>query len=604
MCCFGSTRGSPTAVWREDARGADARRACRRRDVDVDDGRDPQRCAGRALRYARTSAGRALRYARTSAAAASGARVRRRRIFRRIFRRRIRRRVCASPARPPARRSGAWAVPDARGALRGAGRRRRPAARRHSDTGARLRIARRTPRPRQRLCRRRGAGARGRRAAQRGGAALALGAGGERDRADGDGPHRRGARRLCRRAARRGGVRDRRPGERAAAPRGGGGAGARHAVRARNHWPTPGGLARWLGRGADAAGARAVGGFTTAFELVPLSLQRALATTDDYVGEGAEQRTRGFVPKAVLLRRYPLPWSLLVDASGDGYEATATFDRRPGPDECSRRRRRHQAQAGGAESGARGRAPRGRHAARARRRRRRARRRRRRTRGSLDGAAAPPTAPPSEEVRVYDFDEVQRVALPLYTAGCLLRLRHATAAAGGGDAQPAGLFDDDSDALHLYGAAPDGWGGRNPPELACCAVLRFGDEGGARVERSRYARPPRRRPAAARARRRRRAPPQRARRRARRRRSPRRACCSVARLRRGQAGVEGGGKIEFHSSFFTLTTLSLPFASAIAMPERNHLREKVLAQLHDHGVHDRRQAQTASKVPCEVALHG
>ena len=49
--------------------------------------------------------------------------------------------------------------------------------------------------------------------------------------------------------------------------------------------------------------------------------------------------------------------------------------------------------------------------------------------GSLDGAATPPTAPPSEEVRVYDFDEVQRVALPLYTAGCLLRLRHATAAA-------------------------------------------------------------------------------------------------------------------------------------------------------------------------------
>ena len=74
------------------------------------------------------------------------------------------------------------------------------------------------------------------------------------------------------------------------------------------------------------------------------------------------------------------------------------------------------------------------------------------------------------------------MALPLYTAGCLLRLRHATAAAGGGDEQPAGLFDDDSDALHLYGAAPEGWGGRNPPELACCAVLRFGDEGGARVE--------------------------------------------------------------------------------------------------------------------------
>ena len=370
-----------------------------------------------------------------------------------------------------------------------------------------------------------------------------------------------------------------------------------------NHWPTPGGLARWLGRGADAAGARAVGGFTTAFELVPLSLQRALATTDDYVGEGAEQRTRGFVPKAVLLRRYPLPWSLLVDASGDGYEATATYDRRPGPDEmllaAGDAIKRKQAalkaaredalredgmlperddddgDALGGGGGGLG--------------------------GSLDGAAAPPAAPPSEEVRVYDFDEVQRVALPLYTAGCLLRLRHATAAAGGGGEQPAGLFDDDSDALHLYGAAPDGWGGRNPPELACCAVLRFGDEGGARVEQLAVA-PDRRADgwerrlldaaeAAARRRSARavalRAPP------------PLTATrmllesLGYAEAEPGWLSKEVGG---FHSSRFHSRPCRAPFR-----PSRREGVHEFWLSSHDHGVHHRRSAFRRPN-SCEVAL--
>ena len=88
MCCFGSTRGSPTAVWREDARGADARRASADAVMSMSMMAAISRCAGRALRCARTSRP-ALRYARASAAAAaSGVRVRRRRIFRRIFRRR------------------------------------------------------------------------------------------------------------------------------------------------------------------------------------------------------------------------------------------------------------------------------------------------------------------------------------------------------------------------------------------------------------------------------------------------------------------------------------------------------------------------------------
>ena len=93
-----------------------------------------------------------------------------------------------------------------------------------------------------------------------------------------------------------------------------------------------GGLARWLGRGADAAARAPSGGFTTAFELVPLSLQRALATTDDYVGEGAEQRTRGFNPEGGA----PPPLPTAVSSRrrlGRRLRATATLDRRPGPDE-------------------------------------------------------------------------------------------------------------------------------------------------------------------------------------------------------------------------------------------------------------------------------
>ena len=172
---------------------------------------------------------------------------------------------------------------------------------------------------------------------------------------------------------------------------------------------------------------------------------------------------------------------------------------------------------------------------------------------------------------MYDFDEVQRVALPLYTAGCLLRLRHATAAAGGGGAQPAGLFDDDSDALHLYGAAPDGWGGRNPPGLACCAVLRFGDEGGARVEQLAVA-PDRRADGwggAARRRRGRRAPRSARASRCGRRRHRDAHAARVARLRGGRAGwlSKEVAEVDFTAVHSQLDAV---FAAAfrIAMPEK------------------------------------
>ena len=335
--------------------------------------------------------------------------------------------------------------------------------------------------------------------------------------------------------------------------------------------------------------ARAVGGFTTAFELVPLSPRRA-RDFDDYVGEGAEQRTRGFVPKAVLLRRYPLR-----GRSSSTPPATATRRRRRtiggrAPTSAPRRRRRHQAQAGGAESGARTRSARTAAARARRRRRRRARRRRRRLGGSLGGAAAPPRRPRRRCACTISTRCAGGAAL--YTAGCLLRLRHATAAAGGG-ARSRGLFDDDSDALHLYGAAPDGWGGRNPPEPACCAVLRFGVEGDARVEQLAVA-PDRRADGwerrlldAAEPR----APPQRARAAgAPPPRSPRRACCSSrsATPRPSPVAVEGAGRVDFTAVHSHLTTSSTAALHHDAEGEDTARGAEVLAQLHDHGVHDRR----------------
>ena len=182
-------------------------------------------------------------------------------------------------------------------------------------------------------------------------------------------------------------------------------------------------------------------------------------------------------------------------------------------------------------------------AARARRRRRRRARRRRRTRRQPRRPRRPPRRPR------------RRCACMTSTrcsgSRCRCTRRAACcgsmAAAGGGGEQPAGLFDDDSGALHLYGAAPDpGWA--QPARAACRGAARRRGRR-ARVEHSR-SRPTAAPAAGAAAARRRRG-----------RRAPQRACRalrapppltatrmlleSLGYAEAEQVAVEGGGKIDF-----------------------------------------------------------
>ena len=65
-------------------------------------------------------------------------------------------------------------------------------------------------------------------------------------------------------------------------------------------------------------------GFEVAFELLPLVLQPVRREQ-----QPAAAAPSGFMPKAVLCRRYPQSWTLVVDADGAGYAEVSAFERRP-----------------------------------------------------------------------------------------------------------------------------------------------------------------------------------------------------------------------------------------------------------------------------------
>ena len=242
--------------------------------------------------------------------------------------------------------------------------------------------------------------------------------------------------------------------------------------------------------------------FDIVFELAPLALQdaalnrgasRAAASGDGSAPPSADSflSVRGrisFVPKAVLVRRFPAAWALLANADDSGYREVRSFERRPkGPsliDAVGRHVRERQlrllnpTEAGGGGSASGG----GEEA----------------TPPALDASpagagrrvedqevegggthtgAAPPSIP--DGVRCLTWAELDSGGsggpFQWYQAGCLLRLRsNADGGEGGeGGAGNALWADDQSEGtLHLFAAEPEGWRAR-PPRLAGCALLRL-----------------------------------------------------------------------------------------------------------------------------------
>ena len=210
----------------------------------------------------------------------------------------------------------------------------------------------------------------------------------------------------------------------------------------------------------------------------------------------ARGRSR-FVPKAVLVRRYPAAWTLLADGDDTGYEEVRSFNNRPGSaavlDSVGRAVRASQAElqklsagagtaSGGTASGGMAgemavgeggsvssagisSSPRP-------------------SPGSAGTAAVQPTPlPEGVEWRTWaQLDGAGAVeAFQWYTAGCILRLREAgareegasgdaTSGGGGGGGEPWNANDQREGTLHLYAADDAGWRDR-PIRLAACALL-------------------------------------------------------------------------------------------------------------------------------------
>ena len=205
-------------------------------------------------------------------------------------------------------------------------------------------------------------------------------------------------------------------------------------------------------------------GYEAAFELIPLALAKSALVRGQLPPDADADSGFSFIPKAVLCRRYPIAWALLVDGNGLGYEDAKSFDRRPGPaaliDAVGRHVRTKQGDddgvadtglyegvgaGGGASMGERATGPTG------------------------------PTMPTGVEYRTWqqiDSAPIQDDAIRWYTAGCLLRMREDAArdSAGAGGRRVDTVSDEYPNAVHLFAAEPDGWRARRV-ELTGCALL-------------------------------------------------------------------------------------------------------------------------------------
>lgn len=240
--------------------------------------------------------------------------------------------------------------------------------------------------------------------------------------------------------------------------------------------------------------------FDVVFELAPVVLQdsrlnrpsTATAATDappppPPPGESfLSVRGRPFVPKAVLVRRFPSSWALLVNADDSGYEEVKAFERRPRGasmvDLTGRHvRKRQQAlrqqpddadevSGSGELGGAGGEA----------------------TERGVGGAGVAPSGrssgvlpgglPEGVEARTWaELDAGSDGSFKWYQSACLLRLRAASARKAAADAASTAtetsvdgdaMWTDDrnENAIHLYAAEASGWRA-HPVRLAACALL-------------------------------------------------------------------------------------------------------------------------------------
>jgi hypothetical protein len=221
--------------------------------------------------------------------------------------------------------------------------------------------------------------------------------------------------------------------------------------------------------------------FDVAFEVAPLVFQdKALSRGGDGDGDGdgggegdgegslgvgegegpGPGRPSGFAPKGVLCRRFPSRWTLLVDADGGGYAEARDFGHRPELPPLLDAFGKYLSGEGSA-------GPLGGDL------------------GSVDGAPltaarrepAVPSTPASValpvgvECRTWaEIDSSEQLMSGWYTAGCILRLRDASARGRSQSDRDAFEEDQSERALHLFAAEPCGWRA-TPVALSASALL-------------------------------------------------------------------------------------------------------------------------------------
>ena len=221
-------------------------------------------------------------------------------------------------------------------------------------------------------------------------------------------------------------------------------------------------------------------GYDTAFELLPLALQDSAILRGDKAPQASSSE---WSPKAVVCRRYPAPWTLLVDATGEGYDEVSTFNQRPGPaaliDAVGRHVRSKQGDVSQPTGGLDDEAPAAKEAP------------------AADELSLGLSLPSGVQCRTWEQIEnapISNDELKWYSASCLLRMRDANARAaprtGAGlrdeveralgessttaPSPPPPALDTSNDqlenALHLFAAPPEGYRAR-PLKLSGCAVL-------------------------------------------------------------------------------------------------------------------------------------
>ena len=211
-------------------------------------------------------------------------------------------------------------------------------------------------------------------------------------------------------------------------------------------------------------------GFEVGFELVPVVVQQKVQDdggTPREEGDGrpapVTAQPREVPTKAVLLRRFPADWALLVNVDGTGYQEAASYEQRPSlmsitseaasfasgpPEQPSPQAQRQPVLQ---EPVAARVVP-----------------------------AEPPSAPPPatlpDGVVCKSWREIDEAtdgsAFEWYTAACLLRLREAKARKGAESRDDGTLWDADQavGAMHLFAADEDGWRSR-PVRLSAHALL-------------------------------------------------------------------------------------------------------------------------------------